>query len=148
MKIEEALKTSFRNDLEKTAINLFFTRNWLMQFHKRKLRHHDLTLQQFYILRILNDRNPHPASIGTIKERMLENESDVSRVVDKMKRKDLVRRTNSDKDRRKVLVHITEKGKKSLERLSELDEYFDNLFGNLTKKEIKSLNKLLDKLRT
>lgn len=79
---------------------------------------------------------------------MLDRMSNASRIVDKLEKKGLVKRSQSEFDRRAVDVIITQKG---LDLLAELDEpmaiWEDNLTG-LTVTEATQLNDLLDKLRT
>ena len=73
--------------------------------------------------------------------------SDVSRIVDRLVKKDLVKRNVCKSDKRLVDVVI---GKKGLEVLEEIDNkinILDELIGNLTEQEAETLNELLDKLR-
>ena len=51
-------------------------------------------------------------------------------------------------DKRLVDVSITDKGKKLLEKLDKSSEEMDAIMSNLTEAEAKTLNKLLDKLRS
>ncbi|MEM7552178.1 MAG: MarR family winged helix-turn-helix transcriptional regulator [Bacteroidota bacterium] len=148
MKLEEELKTAFRNEEHKATLNLFFTSNWLNQFYNREFRKLNLTTQQFNILRILRGQKGSPVTIGDIKERMIEKESDVSRVVEKMRHNGLIERCISKKDRRVAEVTITKKGLELLGQIDELQPDFDGIMSKLSKKELQTLNKLLNKLRS
>ena len=53
-------------------------------------KQYDITMQQFNILRILRGQHPKAASINTLKERMLDKMSDVSRLVERLRKADLV----------------------------------------------------------
>lgn len=103
-------------------------------------------MQQFNILRILRGSD-RPLSTLEIRERMLDKMSDTSRMVDRLLLKGLAKKTICKADKRLVDVVITDKGKKVLEKLDMHQQELDQLFGNITEAEAKTLNKLLDKIR-
>ena len=78
---------------------------------------------------------------------MLDKMSDASRLVEKLRSKELVERNISDKSRRNVDVVITQKGLDLLSKIDKLDNEFDKLIESLDAREIEQLNYLLDKLR-
>lgn len=145
--ISDELHIDIRNEYHKTALNLFFTSNWLTGIHNRALKEFGITIQQHNILRILKSAHPNPCTIGTIKKGMIERLSDVSRVVDNMKKKKLINRYHSEEDRRVVHVYITDKGLTILKSLEEVNDYLDNCVAHLSVEETKQLNYLLNKLR-
>jgi DNA-binding MarR family transcriptional regulator len=106
-----------------------------------------ITIQQYNVLRILRGQYPNPCCIKLIKERMLDRMSDASRIVDKLNAKELIKRTETQTDRRFVDVVITDKGLELLQSLDYIDETSEQFFKSLSIKEINSLNDLLDKLR-
>jgi DNA-binding MarR family transcriptional regulator len=130
------------------VVNIIFTSNWLNRHSTEILKPHDITLQQYNILRILKGQFPKPSTIGLLTERMLDKMSNASRLVEKLLAKGLVERNTCPKDRRQVHVLITEKGKDLVELLSkELDQH--NLASDkLDEKELALLSDLLDKLRS
>lgn len=148
MKLEKEISQSaFRNDKHKLGVNLIFTYNWLNNIHADFLKKHDITSQQFNVLRILRGQQQNPASLKTIRNRMLDRMSDVSRIVEKLRVKNLLERTISTSDRRECEVVITQKGLDLLERIDKDNDPLDNLFLTLSNEEITQLNNLLDKLR-
>lgn len=78
---------------------------------------------------------------------MLDRMSDASRIVDKLKAKNLLIRKECPMDRRSVDVVITDKGLDLLKTLDTIDEDYKEVFNSLTKEEMVMLNTLLDKLR-
>ncbi len=148
MKLEEEIvQREFQNEYHKAVVNIVFTYNWIVEKQIKQLKPHDITIQQYNILRILRGQHPNPATVKMIKKRMLDKMSDVSRLVEKLRLKKLVNRHICKSDRRNVDVYITEKG---LELLSELDpkeKEMEKSMANLNKGEIKLLNTYLDKLR-
>jgi DNA-binding MarR family transcriptional regulator len=106
-----------------------------------------ITGQQFNILRILRGAGK-PLSTLQIRQRMLDKMSDTSRIVDRLILKDLVKKNVCPADKRLVDVSITEKGKKLLEKLDRHENEMDDIFGTLSSTEVKTLNSLLDKIRS
>jgi DNA-binding MarR family transcriptional regulator len=78
---------------------------------------------------------------------MLDKMSDTSRIVDRLVKKGLVKKTICKTDRRLVDVTIAERGKKLLEKIDAYDEQMDGIMMNLTEAEARVLNELLDKIR-
>jgi DNA-binding MarR family transcriptional regulator len=107
----------------------------------------DITSQQFNILRILRGAGK-PISTLQIRQRMLDKMSDTSRIVDRLVTKGFVKKNVCENDKRLVDVSITDKGKKLLEKLDKSSDEMDAVMSNLTDVEAKTLNKLLDKIRS
>ena len=147
MRIEEELKSKFRNDYHKALVNLYYT-NMLVgeQFHFI-LKEHGLAAAQFNVLRILKGQSPNTTSLKIIRERMIDKNSGVSRIVDRLLKKGLVERTESKTDRRLKDVLITTKGIQLLEKLKIFENTEDDILSGLNQKEINVLNSLLDKIR-
>src|SRR5690606_20226154 len=103
-----SIKT-FTSEHHKGLISLIFVGNWIISKHQQFFRQYDITMQQFNILRILRGQHPKAASINTLKERMLDKMSDVSRLVERLRKAGLVERKSSEMDRRAVDVMITPK---------------------------------------
>ncbi len=144
---EEIQQTKFTSEKQKALLNLIYTYNTLITEMNAFFKSHDITRQQFNVLRILRGQFPRPCSINVIKERMLDKMSDTSRIVKRLENKGLLSRTDCDSDRRAVEITISEKG---LNLLSDTDKKvsgFEHLLGNLNESEAKELNLLLDKIR-
>jgi MarR family 2-MHQ and catechol resistance regulon transcriptional repressor len=137
----------FRNVYQKAGINLIYTFNWVSEKMKVFFESHDITAQQFNILRIL--RGAHkPLSTLQIRERMLDKMSDTSRIVDRLVLKSLVKKNVCKTDRRLVDITITKKGEKLLEELDMCNDQMDRVLSNLGEEDAKTLNHLLDKIRS
>ena len=109
----------------------------------------DLNGAQYNVLRILRGAGPDGLSCREIGERMINRESDVTRMLDRLEARELITRERQTDDRRVVLTFITELG---VDLLKELDEPVDDLhlslMGHLSEKELESLLKLLGKARS
>jgi DNA-binding MarR family transcriptional regulator len=142
----EINQRKFRNEYQKSAINLIYTYNWVTEKITKLLDEWDVTTQQFNILRILRGAG-QPLSTLQIRQRMLDKMSDTSRIVDRLLKKGLVKKNICKMDRRLVDVTITEKGKKLLEKIDQYSDQLDGIMKNLTEEDARTLNELLDKIR-
>jgi DNA-binding MarR family transcriptional regulator len=148
MSIEKDIQQSkFRNEYQKTVVNIIYTYNWVTEKTKQIFERGDITQQQYNILRILRGAGK-PLSTLQIRQRMLDKMSDTSRIVDRLVKKDLVKKVICKTDRRLVDVTITESGMSLLEKLDSFNDEMDALLGNITEDEAKMLNQLLDKIRS
>lgn len=148
MTIEEEIKQkSFQSEYHKLSINLQFTANWLSSIHSKSLKSFGISVQQFNVLRILRGQFPNPSSLILIRDRMLDKESNASRLIDKLVCAELTKRIQCPNDRRQVEITITQKGLDLLKQLDKKTEEVNNTLSNLTDKEARTLNVLLDKLR-
>jgi len=104
-------------------------------------------MAQFNVLRILRGANS-ALMMHTIKERMVEKSPNTTRLLDKLELKKFISRCHDAKDKRAVLVSITQQG---LDILSNIDEDLkdeDFLNTNLSDEEAELLSSLLDKIRS
>ncbi len=148
MKLEEEIvQKNFQNEYHKAIVNIVYTYNWIIEKQTKLLKPFDISLQQYNILRILRGQHPQPATVKLIKERMLDKMSDVSRLVERLRVKDLVNRHICQHDRRNVDIYITEKGLNFLEELDPKGREMEECMSNLDENEIEQLNNYLDKLR-
>jgi DNA-binding MarR family transcriptional regulator len=136
----------FRSEYQKAIINLIYTFNWVNEKINRRFEPFDITQQQFNILRILRGAGG-PLSTLQIRQRMLDKMSDTSRIVDRLVKKGMVKKTTCREDRRLVDVLLTDKGKKLLQSMDGMNEELDSVFKYLSNEEAKLLNVLLDKIR-
>ena len=144
---EEISQQKFESEHHKGLINLMYTHNHIVGELNTLFKNHGITRQQFNVLRILRGQHPNPVSINLIKERMIDKMSDASRIVERLRLKDLLVRTQCDTDRRSVDIAISDNGLKLLAIIDGDDYGFDQPFKNLSKEEAKKFNELLDKIR-
>jgi DNA-binding MarR family transcriptional regulator len=147
IKIDEAIRSRFRNDRQKAGINLIFTSNWFSDKISSLLKKFGITMQQYNILRITRGASPKPVTIKYIKERMLDKMSDVSRVVENLREKGLINRVECPEDRRNVNITLTDDGFNKLADIDTEIGLIDDIFSCLTDEEVILFNDILDKLR-
>jgi DNA-binding MarR family transcriptional regulator len=147
MKLEEAIKqTKFKHEHHKVLLNLIYTAGVINAAQTRFFKAYDISPQQYNVLRILRGQHPNVASVGLVQERMLDQMSNASRLVEKLKQKKLLSRKECKVDRRQVDLVITESGLSVLDEIDKNFEDFEMNLAKLNKDEAQTLNLLLDKL--
>jgi len=147
MKIEEEIKqVKFKSPYQKAVINLIFTANWLQGHQQQFFKKFGLTNQQFNILRILKGQHPKFISATEIKLRMLDKNSDVSRLLDRLALKGLINKMVCPNDKRAADISITEDGLQILGELDHKQKEIDTVL-RLSTEEAELLSNLLDKGR-
>ena len=91
-------------------LNLIYTQHVISEKFSELLKRHDLSSEQYNVLRILRGQKGNPANMCMIQERMIAKTSNTTRLVDKLVSKDMVIRKVCPANKRKMEVTITEKG--------------------------------------
>ena len=114
----------------------------------RFLRGYDLSPSAYNALRILRGAGPEGVTCGEMSERLLTRDPDVTRLVDRLERRDLIQRVRTSEDRRVVRTTITAQG---LSLLAEIDEpakaWLQAHLGHMTTAQLKTLIELLEIVR-
>ncbi|GAB1445759.1 MarR family transcriptional regulator [Flammeovirgaceae bacterium] len=149
MGLEEDVKqTKFTNEHQKVMVNILYTSSWLNNRNAAYFKKFNISPEQFNVLRILSGSHPIPMRLADIAERMIEKNSNCTRLVEKLRQKELVDRQLCESNRRQVDISITAKG---LNVLSDIDKDYDQWLSiqkAITKAEAVELNRILDKLRS
>jgi DNA-binding MarR family transcriptional regulator len=147
MKIEEEIKQpKFKSNHQKALINLLYTASWLQGRQHDFFKPFKITAQQFNILRILKGQHPQSISATEIKSRMLDKNSDVSRMLDRLIAKNLISKKTCPNDKRATDVNIADAGLELLKTLDKYQSQIDQVL-SLTEDEALHLSELLDKSR-
>jgi DNA-binding MarR family transcriptional regulator len=147
MKIEDEIKQQkFKTPHQKAVLNLIYTTSWMQGRQKDIFKTFNITLQQFNILRILRGQHPNSTSATEIKSRMLDKNSDVSRLLDRLLAKKVITKRVSSNDKRAADVNLTEEGLELLKAIDKKQSQIDNVL-LLTEEEALILSDLLDKSR-
>lgn len=148
--LSEILKSDAVLPLAKQcALNLICSTNFLTEKFAALFKSHQITNQQYNVLRILRGQKGNPVNLSTIQKRMVHKSSNSSRIIDKLLIKELVERKQCEENRRKVELLITKKGLELLSIIDpEVDDLEQDIFKKFTLEESKLLNELLERLRT
>ena len=148
--IAEEIKQArpFRSRSQEAAIALMRTANVLRRRVDALVASEGITSQQYNVLRILRgSRAPLPTM--EIAERMIEQAPGITRHVNNLEERGLLRREQWTGDRRQVLCQITPEGLRVLERLEAPMNALDDAFASqLTPERIDQLIETLDLLRS
>lgn len=149
MRIEEVIKSNIAlSDSKKIILNVMYAHNVIGDKFSEILKPHDLSSEQYNVLRILRGQKGSPANMCVIQERMIAKNSNTTRLIDKLLLKDLVTREVCPDNRRKIEVQITQKGLDLLSYLDPMVIEHENYFSsNLNPEEVVLLNDLLEKYR-
>lgn len=145
-KIEDEIRQKkFTSVHQKAVINLIYTSNWLQNQQQEFFKSFGITGQQFNILRILKGQFPKSISGTEIKSRMLDRNSDVSRLLDRLASKNLITKQTCPNDKRASDVRITAEGLALLNEINKTQKQ-DRVL-SLSDEEAERLSDLLDKAR-
>lgn len=148
VKLEQAIKsTKFKNEVHKAGLNILYTAWWLKTVMSKDLKEYGLTHEQYNVLRILKGKHPEQMCVRDIACRMIEKNSNVPRIVDRLELKKLVKRSTSEIDKRETVITLTQSGITILEASTAiLNKLIDETIA-ISDKEATALNKLLEKVR-
>src|SRR5574337_571642 len=91
MKIAEELQTTnFRDEIHKAGLNILFTAAWLHNKTSCTLKEHGIYHEQYNVLRILRGQNSGLISQKEILCRMINKNSNLTRIINKLKAKKLI----------------------------------------------------------
>jgi DNA-binding MarR family transcriptional regulator len=109
---------------------------------------HGVTLQQYNVLRILRGAGADGLPTLDIAERMIESAPGITRLLDRLEAKKLVRRKRCERDRRQVLCWLEPAGFELLARLDTPVTAADKaMLSGLSQRRVAELIRLLDEVR-
>ncbi len=133
---------------QEAVFSILRTTDYLRRFCSSVFEQHGITSQQYNVLRILRGVGTGGLPTLDIAERMIEQTPGITRLVDRLEAKKLVRRERPSDDRRQVLCYVTKAG---LDLLSELDTPMKNQANEalrmLNDSELDELIRLLERVR-
>jgi DNA-binding MarR family transcriptional regulator len=113
----------FRSRAQEATIALMRTASVLSRRYARLVEPHGVSLAQYTVLRILRGAGPEGLPTLAIRDRMIDEGSTVTRLLDKLERAGLVTRDRSRPDRRQVRCRLTPAGD---QLLATLDPVMDD----------------------
>jgi DNA-binding MarR family transcriptional regulator len=141
-------KRPFRTRRQEASVALLRTADVVKRRMAQVIEPAGVTLQQYNVLRILRGAGDGGIATLEIARRMIEQTPGITRLLDRLENKRLVRRERCPTDRRQVLCWITDSG---LQVLGELDVTVDqadaSVLQMLPADEITRLIELLDSIR-
>jgi DNA-binding MarR family transcriptional regulator len=128
--------------LELSRANDMLSRPFALLMKREKL-----SPAQYNVLRILRGA-PEGLPCGEIGSRMITRDPDITRLLDRLEKRDLIARCRETKDRRMVMTRITREGLKLLARLDgPVHEAHQRQLGHLGRQKLRTLMELLKEAR-
>lgn len=138
----------FRHLEEELFLNIQRTADAMLQEMVDVLRPFGLSPTQYNVLRILRSAGDSGVTCKDIGARMIARDPDITRLLDRLERRNLLTRNRAKEDRRFVAIRITPGG---LELLRELDAPIERkqlaLMQHMGKEQLHSTVELLEQLR-
>jgi DNA-binding MarR family transcriptional regulator len=133
---------------DRIFISLQKTADFLGQDAEQLFKPHGLTGTQYNVLRILRGAEPHGLPCGSIGERMISHDPDMTRLLDRMEKRGLITRERQTDDRRVVKARITPQGLSLLKSLDQpVRELHQRQFRHMPAARLKTLAELLEEVR-
>jgi DNA-binding MarR family transcriptional regulator len=133
---------------EAVFLDLLRTSDVLSRSLDMVLKTHHLSANQYNVLRILRG-SPEGLPCGEIASRMITRDPDVTRLVDRLEKRNLISRCRETEDRRMVMVRITTEGLRLLGRLDEpVEKAHRKQLGHMGRERLRSLTELLHAARS
>ena len=141
-------QTRKRGSREESAfLELVRTTDILSRRVSQTLEKEELSGTQYNVLRVLRGA-PAGLSCGEIGNRMITRDPDITRLLDRLKKRGLISRSRETKDRRTVIVRMTPAGLDLVGRLDEpVQAVHREQLGHLGEKRLKELSELLTACR-
>lgn len=126
-------------------ISILQTSAFISDVLLKGLKPHDISEQQFNVLRILRGQKGIAANLSTVQDRMVHKMSNTTRLIDKLIKKKLVKRNVCVKNRRKIELFITEDGLDLLKKIDPIsDEIEKKILSNISSQDLNSLISILN----
>jgi DNA-binding MarR family transcriptional regulator len=132
---------------EELDLNLQIAANILDNRFEKLIFKFGITAPQYNVLRILKGVYPEGHPRCEISSRMLEIAPDITRLIDRLEKQELVVRDRTKDDRRKSITKITAKGLKLVDEIQPfIEDEHKKATKNLTINECMELSRLVEKL--
>jgi DNA-binding MarR family transcriptional regulator len=144
-RIQEEIRQNrpFSSRHEEAAISLMRTADLIRRLVGSVVEPHDITVQQYNVLRILRGAGEQGLPTLEIAERMIEQTPGITRLIDRLEEKKLVDRKRCEEDRRRVWCRITPTG---IALLAKLDAPVHESLSSLSTLGARDLAQLVEHL--
>jgi DNA-binding MarR family transcriptional regulator len=133
---------------QQAYLQLVYTANILQRDLGLFFKSYGLSGKQYNALRAIRREGSVGITCSQIAAQMIEQDPDVTRLIDRLEQMNLVTRATEKKDRRIVRVYLTDDGEKLLSQIDvPLIEKHCAQLNSLSKDELMTLIKLMCKVR-
>jgi DNA-binding MarR family transcriptional regulator len=133
---------------QEVYLGLWRTYDRLRALEDELFARYELTAQQYNVLRLLRAARPDPVPTLALADRLVSRAPDITRMIDRLEERGLVRRERQTGDRRVVKVGITDAGLALLADIAgPLADCHARQLGHLSDADLKRLSALLREAR-
>jgi DNA-binding MarR family transcriptional regulator len=142
-------KIPFASLEQEAYLALIRTADALQSQIESKLKDFGLTGTQYNALRILRGAGPEGLPCSDIGERMITRDPDVTRLLDRLQKRGLVKRARCQQDRRIIYGKITSAGLTLLKEIDvPLTKFGHEMLRHVNQEQLKELIDLLEHVRS
>lgn len=143
---EDIRQAKFESEIQKLHINILYTASWLDNQMSNILTPFELSPEQYNVLRILRGAKKC-VNLKYISERLINKQSNTSRLIDKLVAKKMIDRHTSSEDRRNINLTITQYGLDIVGEIAVMIVNFHKELTHVKEQEASEVSDVLDKLR-
>lgn len=138
----------FRSAGQEATVALLRTASVVSRALGRVVEPYGLSLAQYNALRIVRGAGSAGVATLAVRERMIEEGTTITRILDKLEAAGLIRRERSRPDRRLVLCYVTDRGAALLAELDpRVDAADEAAVAPLGATRLRSFIRMLDEIR-
>ena len=132
----------FTDPVQEAVLSILVAASTLHDEIDQLCQEYGITRPQYNVLRILRGVYPDGHARGEIACRMLDRASDITRLVDRLQARRLVKRARGSQDKRQAVTFITAKGIKLLEAMRPRVDALNRLMSRLSEEDCRELSRL------
>jgi DNA-binding MarR family transcriptional regulator len=138
----------FRSRQQEAVVALLRTASVVTRAFARLVEPSGLSWPQYNALRIVRGAGSGGIATLAIRERMIDEGTTITRLLDKLEEAGLVRRERGRPDRRQVLCFVTAEGRRLLDGLDpKVDELDEEVMAGVSDARLATLLDLLNEIR-
>jgi DNA-binding MarR family transcriptional regulator len=132
---------------DRLFVSILKSADSLSQEAELLIKSHGLTAAQYNVLRILRGAEPEGLLCRGISERMISRDPDMTRLLDRMEKRDWITRQRQKDDRRVIKTRVTHAGLALLKNLDQpVRELHKGQFRHMSGPRMKALAELLEEI--
>ena len=148
LQAEMSQSRPFKSARQEATVGLLRTASVVTRAFSRLIEPSGLSFAQYNALRIVRGAGSAGVPTLSIRERMVDEGTTITRLLDKLETAGLVRRERDFPDRRQVICYATEAGKRLLNELDpQVDKLDEEVVGFLSPIRLKELIRTLNEIR-
>ena len=148
LQAEMGQRRPFRSRRQEAAVALLRTASLVTRAFARLVEPSGLSWPQYNALRIVRGAGTGGIATLAIRERMIDEGTTITRLLDKLEAAGLIRRERSEPDRRQVLCFVTAEGRRLLDGLDlKVDALDEQVTAGLSLTRLRAFLGMLDEIR-